>query len=916
MRHSRQGLDGRFLKFFNNRVTFLALVLSLSFMLVALLGSVQGFAASSECDRTYNGDLVVEGNQVLEITGETVCVHGNIIVRDNAKLVFKDVTLRMNKFTPSFWDNWARFDVFDSANMEISNVSFDLPGGAVWLACHDQAVVHLDNVTSSGGGSGVHLQANGDSQMNVQSCSVFEADVFGSADMIVQDCQLAWAVRMGLNGDKKILLANIAPGTFDNWEFPTDQSVPFHISLQNTSVGAWSIIVEKGADVRITDSVVDQLFLNLGEAKGSLHDLAPGHFSSWSLHGDDNIDCTTKVELENITVRNMFDLGFSGRAEVALNDCTIGTLRLEDAYFDFSLESSKVNLLQAHDVLGKIACHASSISGSVEFDNAILTLTGYLSISLDCYVSEWQNSTIIRDFPVVVEENCDTLASRMSIEITFPDGRKLDQTTDENGKTSFQCVFADSTYQDTCQLRVVNASKEITLPVGFLSSSPVSVRLNEHPGTKSLVPYDGLVISLPGTYEFKEGEFHIEDSNHDGHIILVDSDDVTLIGHDTTLIGGEDYTFDTPYDVVAIQMHDRHNITIEGFTIMNYAIGIQSTGNQSHVTVSNNSFFDNSQRAVEIIDWDYLPFPPERDHARSNNILIENNYVVGNTKIPTRVVEGKTLPCRFKESEEGPAGNCTGIFGLYWYGLRDSVMRGNTVKNTTLSSLRLEMIQNCAIEDNSADFSYLALWTYGAGPFLRSDNIYRNNEITNSLVGLGVGQNGRNNLYENNNLHDDLYGMYILGKIDPSKYHFGNQNEKVVNNKMYNNVLAGITLKLDWSSSDGDLNAYIQNNTIFGNGLSGIAVVHCSGHVLITNNEIYDNGQDGIVVESTPIVTINGNNIHDNGEWGIAAYSKTCCPDDQDAPDQFEGQITLDGNTIANNGKGPLCGVQLEEAAP
>ena len=186
----------------------------------------------------------------------------------------------------------------------------------------------------------------------------------------------------------------------------------------------------------------------------------------------------------------------------------------------------------------------------------------------------------------------------------------------------------------------------------------------------------------------------------------------------------------------------------------------------------------------------------------------------------------------------------------------------------------------------------------------------------NAYVGLGIGQNGRDNIYENNDLHDNLYGMYILGEINPSKYHFGNQTEKVVNNRMYNNVLAGIGASLDWPSSGSDLNAYIQGNTIFGNGQYGISFDQGSGHVSISNNEIYGNGQDGIILRSAPVVSINANNIHDNGEWGILAYSKTCCPDDQDAPDQFEGKITLGDNTIANNGKGPTCGLQSEETLP
>ena len=476
MKYSGQGANSGSSKLFTKRMALQVLVLSLSFMLVALAGSVQAFAGSSQCTRTYDGDLVLTGHQVLAITGETVCVHGNVVVKDNAKLVLKDVTLRMDKFSPSYWDNWARFDVFNSANVEINNVVFDLSGGAVWLASHDQAVVHLDNVTSSGDSSGVHFQADGNSQVHVTSSSLNEADISASAHMTIQDSQLAWAVKMGLQGDKKILLTGIAPGKFDNWEFPTDQSVPFRISLQNTSVGAWAILVGEGTDVRIIGCKIDDLLLNLGQAKGSLHGLVPGHFVSWSLHADNQINCATKVELQDTTT-NRWNLDLSGRSEITLNDSTIADLRFTDAYVDLSLKNVKASLLEANDALGKITSLDSSITGGVEFDNATLTVNGNLSFFPDCYVSEWRNSTIIRDFPIVVEKDFETPASHTPVEIALPNGRKLYQTTDDNGKTSFQCTFTASTYQDTCQLQVAAGKKEIKHSVGFLESTPVTISL-------------------------------------------------------------------------------------------------------------------------------------------------------------------------------------------------------------------------------------------------------------------------------------------------------------------------------------------------------------------------------------------------------------------------------------------------------
>jgi len=102
-----------FLNFSGREAPLWTLLLSIPLTTVLVLGGAQAFASTNACERTYRGDLVVEGNQVLEITGESVCVHGNIVVRDNAELILRDVILRMDKFMPGFWDNWAHFSALN-----------------------------------------------------------------------------------------------------------------------------------------------------------------------------------------------------------------------------------------------------------------------------------------------------------------------------------------------------------------------------------------------------------------------------------------------------------------------------------------------------------------------------------------------------------------------------------------------------------------------------------------------------------------------------------------------------------------------------------------------------------------------------------------------------------------------------------
>jgi len=99
-------------------------------LVVGLLAATGGGAvfAQGACTRTYRGDLVLEGAERLVITEGVLCVDGNIILRDNARLEISNATLRLTGFTDSLFGYRGSFDVHDAASLELRNVRVEAPG--------------------------------------------------------------------------------------------------------------------------------------------------------------------------------------------------------------------------------------------------------------------------------------------------------------------------------------------------------------------------------------------------------------------------------------------------------------------------------------------------------------------------------------------------------------------------------------------------------------------------------------------------------------------------------------------------------------------------------------------------------------------------------------------------------------------
>ena len=95
-------------------------------VLALSLGSV-GVAAQTECSREYPYGLTLVGTQELVVEDGILCVNGDITLRDNARLVMTNATLRIFGFSrKSLWGSWVNIDLQDNAQLEMRNVRVEV----------------------------------------------------------------------------------------------------------------------------------------------------------------------------------------------------------------------------------------------------------------------------------------------------------------------------------------------------------------------------------------------------------------------------------------------------------------------------------------------------------------------------------------------------------------------------------------------------------------------------------------------------------------------------------------------------------------------------------------------------------------------------------------------------------------------
>ena len=423
----------------------------------------------AECSREHHGDLIIEGDEVFIISDETFCIDGNITIEANAHLIIRNATLIAGAM------GWTGLSVHQTAKLDLSDVVVESHGNGLWIDVCDNAEVNIQALSLSEG-THVGVSASPYSHVMIANSTLSEATVEEGAALRIRGSTVR-QLDMVFAGPSGVIIEGLTTAYYDSQEFVLNQSGSSYLSLQETNVGAWTIEVAAAGNVTIKDSTLARASFSFGSVSGEISGLRPGHYDIWSLKNEGKPNCALNLQLINTNVSESWWIDFTGRTNVCLSNSTIHRIRVYNTYAELAFHDLDLGNLEMQDVIGQISFEQVSIFEAVRFANTMLTAEGNVSFSPNCYIDEWQNSTILRTYRVSVEDETGTSSMGTLLALELPSGKRLSVTTDDNGLASFSVSFDDSDYAEDWTLTATLGDQSVVCPISFMSSSPITIHL-------------------------------------------------------------------------------------------------------------------------------------------------------------------------------------------------------------------------------------------------------------------------------------------------------------------------------------------------------------------------------------------------------------------------------------------------------
>ncbi len=446
---------------------------------VGLTLALPGVVGTSQaaCTRTYRGDLVLEGNERLVITEGVLCVGGNIILRDNARLEISDATLRMTGLHEGLFGSWAQINVYDASRLTIRNSPIETPGardGALAMHGHGASQCEIEGVSPSSG-AGIFIVAFDRSTLVVRDSRLLEVRVKDRADVSLVNSQVDGMVDLAFTGAARVELSALHRTTYSNWRLEGQTGVAMQLSLQGTSVGGWSIEIFDQAQVAVADSTLTRVILAFPRFPTQIQGIRPGQHSTWELRDALADDANVSNLVLTDTWVGLWTLFlYDGRGESTFADSHFNAVHVWDSSVRLHMDRTVMDALQVSRGHLRLVGAPLTLQG-VELSATRLEITGEVSFRGEDRGVFWDSSSASREYEVQVRDNAGNPARGVRIGLEDPNGRVSHRTTDQEGVVRFTIWFYNTNYDHTWHLLVPQGDTTARVPITLLTSTPVQV---------------------------------------------------------------------------------------------------------------------------------------------------------------------------------------------------------------------------------------------------------------------------------------------------------------------------------------------------------------------------------------------------------------------------------------------------------
>ncbi len=340
------------------------------------------------------------------------------------------------------------------------------------------------------------------SRLGLENCSVLHLDISGSSSLTASRCNLD-AVAINITNNSQGTL-KLQTGHYDNWDLHTDndlQDVPTNITLEDTRVDNWNCNVGGSTNITFSESEVSQLAV-ADKANVTVDDciigmpvirfstgrairidgLGSGFIVDWHLT---SLEPTSPISLyiRNSTIEYGWMI-FSYGTPLTIKGSKITRLSLSGACIqDTVITGSDLGDLVLNRYYGTVDFDNSVVEDLWNSRNSISHIKGTVSFSKKQPFAEegpWYNSSITREFPVLVKDASGSPLPKTILNLYSPDGSLIwTGMTDAEGKAVFEITFDDNNSEAQWALKAPALGATIT--VGLLTDTPILVQVNSRP---------------------------------------------------------------------------------------------------------------------------------------------------------------------------------------------------------------------------------------------------------------------------------------------------------------------------------------------------------------------------------------------------------------------------------------------------
>ncbi|HWQ57554.1 MAG TPA: hypothetical protein VN540_00925 [Clostridia bacterium] len=437
--------------------------------------------ASFRPDETHEGDLVLDGTEVLTIENEQFLQLGNVYVNDEARLIIRNATFMLGR--GSVPTVHVYINVSEQASLIIENsmvIEKNEEGAGMLIVIRNHGTMTLTDSPAE-----IHLLEQYGGTVEIRNSEMIN-EIGGLLQIIggstrVADSTLG-ALALTIPSGASLALSGLKSGAYlESWDVRDwILDAGYQLAFERVTIledrlepgpyeRGWLFMPAADSHVLISDSELRKVFIELNGESAAFDNLKIGMPSSLRYRD---------IVLDGITM--------TGQWPFVVRDSNV-TIRNSDYLFLQPSGTSNLVLVNAHMVefiprefYGTISfdqctwTNAGEIIGGEDYHSAgnDFTITGSLTIGPELRVNlQWKNARVTREYAVVVTDREGRPLAGLTVSA---DGQSY--TTDRNGEVVFRLVFDESNYNAPTRLEVAREGEVLyQQEIDFFTSTPVTI---------------------------------------------------------------------------------------------------------------------------------------------------------------------------------------------------------------------------------------------------------------------------------------------------------------------------------------------------------------------------------------------------------------------------------------------------------